>query len=289
MPKSRPVSRRPLPKRPPSRARIALAAKTPKARALPASGKKRPPAKVRLHQSGNPEIRKPPARQIPWWVFPENERGLIPGGPGGFPGPGPSTPPPRPPGPGPVPPPPSPPGLPGPPPRPPGPPPGLPGPPGPFPPPPPPRPPGPPGPFPPPPPRPPGPGPFPPPRPPWPLPLPIPVPVPIPTLAPVPYPAPVPVPSASFVTVQISGGYAFPEASRTAYVSYYPGLTIRQALALTGLVAFGPAGSIVLVSGVPIGGRTIVRFQYNGYVVPMTLLDYPADPNSTIWLEIYNL
>ncbi|MBB6637911.1 hypothetical protein [Cohnella thailandensis] len=231
--------------------------------------KKRPrAAKVRLHQSGIAEERKPPVRQIPWWVLPEDDRMLTPGGgiPGGLfpPGGGPGVPGPGGPG-GPGP---GGPGGPGP----------GPGP-GPFPPPPPPRPPGPPpgppGPF-PPPPRPPGPFPLPPPpRPPFPIPIPFPIPV------------PPPGPTPAFIIVQINGGFAFPGATQTAFAFFFPGITIRQALQSTGLVTFGPRGFISFVSGIRISGTVGVQLRYNGRIIPQTLLDLPAAPFSTIGLELF--
>lgn len=193
----RQASRRPLPKRPFGRASIALSTRPAKSRALPgAARKKRLPAKVRLHQSGRPEMPKPPARQIPWWVFPEkdNERSAAAGT-------GPAL----------------------------------------------------------------GSGPMAEPEP--------------TTNSPVPPSAP--------IAVWIIGGYAFPQASRAVYAPYYPGMTVRQALAATRLVAFGPSGGIVRVTGVPVGGRIHVRIQYNGRVIPMTLLDQPIAAGGTILAELY--
>jgi hypothetical protein len=129
-----------------------------------------------------------------------------------------------------------------------------------------------PGTFPPPPPRPPfppGPGPF-----------PIPIPIPIPIPGPQPFPP-------SYITVRIVGGTAFPRVNYTNYIPFYPGITIRQALVSTGLVDFGPAGFIRNVAGIPIYGNTEVRLRYQGRVVPQTLLNFPAEPGSTITLELY--
>lgn len=235
-------------------------------------------------ESFEPDI---PARQIPWWFTPEHQRAHGPGGgahlggllpprpPGqGFhPGPGPGPHPgpgPFPPGPGPFPP--------GPGPFPPGPGPFPPGP-GPFP----------PGPF------PPGPGPFPPPRPPFPpgpgpfpIPLPIPLPIPVPGPVPVPVPVPVPLPEpTSFVAVTVQGGVGLPNVSGTSYVTFYPGMTLRQALFATGRVQFGPNGFIVSVAGIPVGGPIGLTVRYNGRVIPQTLLDQPITPGSTITLSLF--
>lgn len=296
MPRQRPTSVRPNAKRssdssdgakakvaahapkaqpPAGSAKAKLAARTLKAKR--AASKIKPSApKVRLHQSGGESVPEPPVRQIPWWVFPENERALQPGGttgggtaggsagllppgpgPGPIPGPGPGpTPGPGPgPGPGPFPPP-----GPGP----------IPGP-GPFPP-----PPGPgpgPGPFPPPPPRPPGP--FPPPRPPFPFPPPRP-----------PFPFP-PQPFPAYIAIRVNGGFAFPGITQTTYVGFYPGITIGVALQLSGLVTFGFGGRITSVAGIRIGRNVAVRILYNGRVIPESLLNLPADPFSSINLLLY--
>lgn len=244
-------------------AKAKLAARLPKAKR--AASKIKPAApKVRLHQSGGEPVPEPPVRQIPWWVFPENERALQPGGtigggttggtaggsagllpPGPGPGPGPSPGP----GPGPFPPPPFPGPGPGP---------------GPFPPPPPPRP----------------PGPFPPPRPPFPFPLPFPVPFP----TPVPFP---PQPTPAYIAIRVNGGFAFPGVTQTTYVGFYPGITLRIALQLSGLVAFGFGGRIASVAGIRIGPNIAVRILYNGRVIPESLLNLPADPFSSINLLLY--
>ncbi|MEK0315234.1 hypothetical protein [Cohnella sp. 56] len=249
-----------------------------------------------------------PVRQIPWWFTPEHQRALGHGGggtlghlvpprpprPPGPPGPGhgpfPPGPGPFPPGPGPFPPGPGP-FPPGPGPFPPGPGPFPPGP-GPFPPGPGPFPPG-PGPFPPGPgPFPPGPGPFPPgPGPwPWPGPGPFPVPIPIPLPIPVPGPGPGPAPGpASFVAVTVEGGLTFPNVSGTSYVTFYPGMTLRQALFASGRVQFGPNGFIVSVAGIPVGGAIGLTVRYNGRVIPQTLLDQAITPGSTITLSLFYL
>lgn len=223
--------------------------------------------KVRLHQSGLET--KPSVRKIPWWVLPEEERALLPGGGGSPGGPGLFPPPPGPsPGPGPGP------GLfpPGPGPFPPGPGPG-PFPPGPGPFPPGPLPPGPgPGPF------PPGPGPF----PPGPFPLPIPLPIP----GPGPFPPP-PFPGPAFINVRVIGGFAFPGATSSTFVPFYPGITLRQALISSGLVSFGPLGRITSVAGIRIFGSVGVGIFYNGRLIPESLLNAPAQPNSTIALQLF--
>ncbi|QJD87085.1 hypothetical protein [Cohnella herbarum] len=75
----------------------------------------------------------------------------------------------------------------------------------------------------------------------------------------------------------------------TNYIPFYPGITISQALASTGLVDFGPQGFIRSVAGIPIGGQTDVRLRYNGRVVPQTILNSPAEPGSIVGLELINL
>ncbi|CAM4035552.1 hypothetical protein COLU111180_20340 [Cohnella lubricantis] len=91
----------------------------------------------------------------------------------------------------------------------------------------------------------------------------------------------------SRITIWISGGFAFPQVTRPVFAPYSPGMTIRQALARTGLIAFGPEGYMIAVSGVPVGGRVNARIQYNGYVVPAAMLDAPAEPNSTMLVELF--
>ncbi|MFC4597514.1 hypothetical protein [Cohnella hongkongensis] len=127
----------------------------------------------------------------------------------------------------------------------------------------------------------PGPGPFPTP-PPFPGSGPIPLPIPVP----IPVPGPLPVPPA-FITVWITGGTAFPRVHYTRYVPYFPGITIRQALASTGLVDFGPAGFIRNVAGIPIFETVEVRLRYNGRIFPQTLLNAPAEPGSIVGLELH--
>jgi len=122
----------------------------------------------------------------------------------------------------------------------------------------------------------PGPGPFPPGLGPGPFPIPIPIPI----------PGPQPIPSPGLIAVRIFGGAAFPGVNTANLVPYYPGITIRQALEATGLVAFGPAGLIRNVAGIPIFGNVEVRLRYNGRVIPQTLLSFPAEPGSTISLEL---
>ncbi|MBO9599417.1 MAG: hypothetical protein J7559_16540 [Cohnella sp.] len=129
------------------------------------------------------------------------------------------------------------------------------------------------------------PGPFPPPHPhpfpPGPGPFPVPVPFPI------PIPGPQPLPGPSFITVTINGGSSFQGVNYTNFVPFYPGITIRQALASTGIVGFGPLGFINSVAGIPIIGGANVRLRYNGRVIPQTLLSLPADPGSWVGLELY--
>ena len=145
----------------------------------------------------------------------------------------------------------------------------------------------PPGQFPPPPPPhpfPPGSGPFPPPPPPHPFP---PGPGPFPIPIPVPIPGPQPVPWPNFITVTIVGGSSFQGVNYTNFIPFYPGITIRQALASTGIVGFGPLGFINNVAGIPVAGGVNVRLRYNGRVIPQTLLSFPAEPGSFIRLELY--
>ncbi|OXS61702.1 hypothetical protein B1A99_03570 [Cohnella sp. CIP 111063] len=87
--------------------------------------------------------------------------------------------------------------------------------------------------------------------------------------------------------MRITGGSAFPRVNYTNYVPFYPGITIRQALASTGLVDFGPAGFIRNVAGIPISGAVEVRLRYNGRVIPQTLLNASAEPGSIIGLELH--
>lgn len=98
-----------------------------------------------------------------------------------------------------------------------------------------------------------------------------------------------PGPWPSFIIVRVLGGFTFPGATRSAYVPFFPGITIRQALLFSGLVRFGPFGRIISVSGIPIGANAGVRIRYNGRIIPESLLDFPALPNSTVTLELYAL
>jgi hypothetical protein len=142
---------------------------------------------------------------------------------------------------------------------------------------------------PPPPPHPHPPGPFPPGSAPFPVPIPVPIPIPGPQPfpIPVPIPGPQPIPGPSFITVTIIGGLSFQGINYTNFIPYYPGITIRQALASTGIVGFGPFGFIASVAGIPVGGGVNVRLRYNGRVIPQTLLSFPADPGSAIGIELY--
>lgn len=171
--------------------------------------------------------------------------------------------------------------MPGPPPPPPGPGPG----PGPFPPGPGPFPPG-PGPFPPGPgPFPPGPGPFPPgpgPFPPGPGPFP-PGPGPFPPFFP-PFP---PGPGPAFVTVVINGGRFFPNVTSAYRVPFRPGMSIRDSLALTGVVRFSFNGQIASVSGIPIGGPIQCVLRLNGRIIPQTLLTFPVQRFDTVAVELF--
>ncbi|WP_027087567.1 hypothetical protein [Cohnella panacarvi] len=116
---------------------------------------------------------------------------------------------------------------------------------------------------------------------------PFPIPIPLPIPGPQPIPIPQPIPGPSFVTVTINGGSSFQGVNYRNFVPFYPGITIRQALASTGIVAFGPLGFIHSVAGIPISGGVNARLRYNGRVIPQTLLSLPADPGSLIGLELY--
>lgn len=130
------------------------------------------------------------------------------------------------------------------------------------------------------------PGPFPPPPPPHPHPFP-PGPGPFPVPIPFPIPGPQPIPAPSFIRVTIIGGSSFQGVNYANFIPFYPGITIRQALASTGIVGFGPLGFIRSVAGIPIIGGVNVRLRYNGRVIPQTLLSLPADPGSWVGLELY--
>ncbi|MFC5701725.1 hypothetical protein ACFPVX_10530 [Cohnella faecalis] len=73
------------------------------------------------------------------------------------------------------------------------------------------------------------------------------------------------------------------------FIPFYPGITIRQALESTGLVRFGPGGFITSIGGIQVGllSNVNVRVFYNGRIIPQTLLGAPAQPGSTIGLELY--
>ncbi len=118
-------------------------------------------------------------------------------------------------------------------------------------------------------------------------PFPVPIPLPIPVPGPQPVPIPQPVPYPSYVTVTINGGSSFQGVNYTNFVLFYSGITIRQALASTGIVGFGSLGFIQSVAGIPIAGNVNVRLRYNGRVIPQTLLSLPVDPGSLVGLELY--
>lgn len=119
------------------------------------------------------------------------------------------------------------------------------------------------------------------------MPIPIPGPQPIPVPVPIPIPGPQPFPGPNFITVTIVGGSSFQGVNYTNFIPFYPGITIRQALASTGIVGFGPFGFISSVAGIPITGGVNVRLRYNGRVIPQTLLSLPADPGSIVSLELF--
>jgi len=95
--------------------------------------------------------------------------------------------------------------------------------------------------------------------------------------------------TASFVGVAVDGGLAYPNIAGTSYVTFHPGMTLRQALYASGRVHFGPNGFITGVAGFSIGGPTGLTVRYNGRVIPQTLLDQPITPGSTITLSLFHL
>ena len=129
----------------------------------------------------------------------------------------------------------------------------------------------------------PGPGPFP-----FPVPVPIPVPGPgpFPTPVPIPGPGPFPPSQAPFVTVFINGGAAFPAITNSYAVAYFPGMSVAQALAATGVVRFDNNGFIIAVNGIPVTGNVNVIVRLNGSQIPQTLLTFPVQNNDTVGLDL---
>ncbi|MFD2115368.1 hypothetical protein ACFSTH_09730 [Paenibacillus yanchengensis] len=109
---------------------------------------------------------------------------------------------------------------------------------------------------------------------PWGFPLPLPIPIPIPV--PQPYPQQQP-----YVTVIINGNrYTVP---------YRQGMSIYDALASTGIVAFTNNYQIAAIAGIPIGGTITYQLSLNGRVIPTTMLNYPVNAYDTIELRLVNL
>jgi hypothetical protein len=55
------------------------------------------------------------------------------------------------------------------------------------------------------------------------------------------------------------------------------------------MVGFSPAGQIVSVGGVPVGGDIGYQIKLNGRVVPSTLLNFPIQPSDTAAVELYTI
>lgn len=255
MPKNRSSGIQQLMRKSSGELKAKLSARQLQARSAASTKNKKKPARADVVHLHHNEPASYLTRPIPWWVASDTRGLLHPGGLGHLP---------HPPGP-----------APGPHLHPPGP---HPLPPGPFP-----LGPFPPGPF-------PQPHPFPPVSEPFPIPLPVPVPIhgPLPITGPQPIPGPQPITGTGFITITIIGGSSFQGVNYTNLVPHYPGITIRQALASTGIVSFSPLGFISGVAGIPVTGGVNVRLRYNGRVIPQTLLSLPADPGSRIGLELYN-
>ncbi|WP_424767040.1 hypothetical protein [Paenibacillus sp. sgz302251] len=91
------------------------------------------------------------------------------------------------------------------------------------------------------------------------------------------------------VTVVINGGRIFPAITQAYRVPFYPGLSIYQALAATGVVRFNWNGQIISVSGIPIGANISYQLQLNGRIIPPSLLSFPVQRNDAVTLQlIYN-
>ncbi|XID92792.1 hypothetical protein ACF3MZ_30815 [Paenibacillaceae bacterium WGS1546] len=91
----------------------------------------------------------------------------------------------------------------------------------------------------------------------------------------------------AYMAVRLTGGTDFPRVNYAYSVPYFPGITIRQTLALTGYVDYGPDGFIRNVAGLPVDEGIEVRLRVGGRIVPQTLLDAPAEPGGAIGLELY--
>ncbi|WP_188996615.1 hypothetical protein [Paenibacillus nasutitermitis] len=131
---------------------------------------------------------------------------------------------------------------------------------------------------------PPGPGPFPPgpgPFPPGPFP---PGPGPIPPF-PIPFP-PFPVPLPNFVTVVINGGRFFPWVTQAYRVRHFPGMSVYQALAATGVVQFNRNGQIAFVNGVAVAGDVGTIVSLNGRRIPPSLFYLPVQAGDSVGLDL---
>ncbi len=69
-------------------------------------------------------------------------------------------------------------------------------------------------------------------------------------------------------------------------VPYRPGLTVGGALASTGVIGFGPAGQIVTISGIPIGGNISYQVRLNGRPIPAALLGTPIQAGDTVTIDL---
>ncbi|GLX70212.1 hypothetical protein MU1_45580 [Paenibacillus glycanilyticus] len=63
-------------------------------------------------------------------------------------------------------------------------------------------------------------------------------------------------------------------------------MSIRGALAATGVVRFSFNGQIASVSGIPIGGPIQSILRLNGRVIPQTLLTFPVQRFDTVAIDL---
>ncbi|PZD95493.1 hypothetical protein DNH61_13245 [Paenibacillus sambharensis] len=105
--------------------------------------------------------------------------------------------------------------------------------------------------------------------------------------SPGPYPLP-PESPASYITVVINGGAAFPWITQPYSVRYRPGLTVYQALAETGIVRFSWNGQLISVGGVYTGAGSGVSYsiRLNGQPLPPALLSTTVPPGASIGLTL---
>ncbi|CAM4410056.1 hypothetical protein [Paenibacillus tarimensis] len=108
-----------------------------------------------------------------------------------------------------------------------------------------------------------------------------------PNPAPYPYPQPPEAP-ASFITVVINGGTAFPWITQPYSVRYRPGLTVHQALVETGVVRFSWNGQLLSVGGIYMGAGSGISYtiRLNGQHVPPALLSTAVPPGASIGLTL---